>query len=144
VESPRGGAELSGEGGRQRGLDLELGGGEHRTQAQLGGWPGQAGQGQRLRLLRAETGQPGLVAVQQLIAATVTGVAVERDAGHVQRLHVPVDGPDRDLEFPGELRGRQPAPGLQEQDDRDETARAHLNIFPLTGGVSEGVIACVT
>jgi hypothetical protein len=43
------------------------------------------------------------------MAATVAGVAVERDAGRVQRLHVPLDGPDRHLEFPGELRGRQSA-----------------------------------
>lgn len=129
MESLRGNAELFGEGRRQCRLDLELGGGEHRAQAQLGGGPGQAGQGQRLRLLRAEPGQPGLVAVKQLIAAAVTGVAVERDAGRVQRLHVPVDSPDRDLEFRGELRGRQPAPGLQEQDDRNETARARTSAF---------------
>jgi len=37
---------------------LELGGGQHRAQAQFGGRPGQAGQRQRLRLVGAGWNEP--------------------------------------------------------------------------------------
>ena len=73
-------AGLLGEGGRQRGADLELRGGEHGAETELGGGSGQAGEGERTRLVGAQAGQPGAVAVQQLVAAAVAGIAVQRDA----------------------------------------------------------------
>ena len=122
-------ADLLGERGRQRGADLELGRGEHRAEAELGGGAGQAGQAERLRLVRAEPGQPGAVAVDQLVAAAVPGVAVQRDAGRVQRLDVPVDRADRHLELAGELGRGQAAAGLQQQEDGDQAAGAHVSIL---------------
>ena len=122
-------AELVGQRGRQGGADLELSGGQQRAETEFGRGPGQAGQAERLGLVRAETGQPGPVATHQLVAAAVTGVAVQRNAGRVQRLDVPVDGADRHFELGGELGRGQAAPGLQEQEDRDQPAGAHAPIF---------------
>ena len=87
-------AHLVGERWRQRGADLELGCGQHRTEAEFGGRAGETGQAKRLRLVRAEPGQPGPVTVDQLVAAAMPGVAVQRDAGRVQRLDVPVNRAD--------------------------------------------------
>jgi hypothetical protein len=118
-------ADLVGKGGREGGADLELGGGEHRPEAELGGGTGQAGQGERLRLVRAQAGQPGPVPVQQLVAAAVAGVAVQRDAGRVQGVHVPVDGADGDFQLLGQLIRGQAAAGLEQQQDRDQAAGTH-------------------
>jgi hypothetical protein len=59
----------------------------------------------------------------------VPGVAVQRDAGIVQLLHVAVHGADRDLELAGELRRGHPAPGLEQEQDRDQPARAHAPLY---------------
>jgi len=115
--------------GRERRQQFELGRREHRAQAQLGGGPGQAGQEQRLGLIGIQPGQPGAVAVEELVAAAVPGVSVQRDAGLVQRLHVAVHGADRDLELGGELRRGHPAPGLEQEQDRDQPARAHAPLY---------------
>jgi hypothetical protein len=117
--------DLLAQAGRQGGQQLELRRGQHRAEPELGRGPGQPGQRQRLGLGGAQPGQPRTVAVDELVAAAVPGVAVQRDAGLVQGLHVPVDGTDRDLELPGQLRGRHPAPGLEQEQDRDQPAGAH-------------------
>ena len=59
----------------------------------------------------------------------MSGVAVQRDAGGMQRLNVPVDRTDRYLKLVGELGRGQAAAGLQQQEDRDQAAGAHLPIF---------------
>ena len=117
--------DLLAQAGRQGGQQLELRRGQHRAEPELGGRARQPGQRQRLGLVGAQPGQPGAVAVHELVAAAVPGVPVQRDAGLVQGLHVPVDGADRDLELTGQLRGRHPAPGLQQEQDRDQAAGAH-------------------
>jgi len=125
VEAGLDAADLLGQRRRQGGADLELSGREYRAEAQLGGGAGEAGQGEGLGLIRVQAGEPGPVAVQQLVAAAVTGVAVQRDAGRVQRFDVTVDRADRDLQLLGELARGHPAARLQQQQDGDQTARAH-------------------
>jgi hypothetical protein len=48
----------------------------------------------------------------------VTGIAVERDAGRVQRLDVPVHGAHRDLQLGRKLGGRHPAAILEQEQNR--------------------------
>ena len=110
---------------RERRTQLELGGGEGRAEPELGGGPGMPGEEQRLRLPGGQPGQPGAVAGEQLVAAGVPGVAVQRHARRVQRLDVAVDGAHRHLQLLGELGGGHPAPGLEQQQDREKTAGLH-------------------
>jgi len=121
--------DLVAELGRQGRQQFELRRRQHRAEPQVRRGPGQAGQDQRPGLVGAQAGQPGAVAVEQLVAAAVPGVPVQRDAGLVQRLHVAVDGADRDLELGGELRGGHPPPGLEQEQEGDEPARAHVLIL---------------
>ena len=65
----------------QRGVDLQLGGGQHRAQPELRGGAGQPGQGQRLRLLGGEAGEPGAVAVDQAHPAARARLGVDGHAG---------------------------------------------------------------
>jgi hypothetical protein len=111
--------------GRQRGVELELGRREHRAEAQLGRGHRQPGQRQRLGLLLGHPGEPGAVAVDQAVTAGPAAIGVHRDAGGRQRVDVPVDRPHRHLELFGQLLGRHPAAVLQQQEDGQETARAH-------------------
>jgi hypothetical protein len=117
---------------RQRRTQLQLRGGQHRTEAQLGGRTGDAGQEQGAGLVAGHAGQPGAVAVQQLVAAGRAAIGVNRDAGGSQGLHVAVDGAHRDLELVGQFARRHPAPGLQQQQERDETTGAHLGTLTPT------------
>lgn len=110
---------------RQGGADLELGGGQDRTEAEFGGRTGGAGQEEGLGLVGGEAGQAGAVAVEHAVATGVARVAVQRDAGRAQGLDVPVDRADRDLQLLGELGSSHPAPGLEQQQDRDESAGLH-------------------
>ncbi len=92
--------------------------------------PGQPGQQQDFGLGPVQPGQPGAVAVEQPVAARVPGVPVQRDPGGGQGLDVPVDGPDGDLQFLGELPGGHPAPVLEQEQQGDESARAHGAEYP--------------
>jgi len=117
--------DLLAQAGRQGGQQLQLRRRQHGAEPELGGRAWQPGQRQRLGLVGAQPGQPRAVAVDELVAAAVPGVPVQRDAGLVQGLHVPVDGTDRDLKLAGQLSGRHPAPGLEQEQDRDQPAGAH-------------------
>jgi len=109
---------------------LELGGGEDRAEAQLGGGAGDAREEECLGLVGGEAGEAGAVAVQEAVAARVARVAVQRDAGRAQRLDIPVDRAHRDLQLLGELGGGHTAAGLEEQEDRDEPRGFHLTRIP--------------
>lgn len=100
--------------GRKGGPQLELGGGERLAEAELGGGAGERGEERGLRLVRGQSGEPGPVAVDQPVAARVSGRAVQRDTGGAERLDVPVDRTDGDLQFLGQLLGRHPAPVLKQ------------------------------
>ena len=110
---------------RQGGHDLEPGGRDDRPEPELRGRPRQPAQEDRLGLVGGQAGQPRPVAVDEADAAVRPALGVDRDAGLGERLDVAVDRPDRDLELVGELRGRHPAAGLEEQQDVDESAGTH-------------------
>lgn len=70
--------------GRERRAQFELGAREGRAEAEFGGGARDAGEEERLGLAGAQAGQSGAVAVEQLVAAAVPGVRVERYARRVQ------------------------------------------------------------
>ena len=106
--------------GRQCGHHLELGGGHHRPQAELGGRAGQAGQKEGFRLLARHPGQAGPVPIDQADPAVGTPVGVDRHARRAQCLDVAMDRAHRDLELAGQLTRGQAAPGLEQEQQRDE------------------------
>lgn len=110
---------------RQCGPHLELGRGEDGAQAQLGGGTGRSGEEEGLGLPGGEAGQPGAVAVEEAVATGVARVAVQRDARRAQCLDVAVDRAHGHLQLLGELGGGHPAPGLEQEEDRDESAGLH-------------------
>ena len=93
--------------GRQ---DLEPRRCDHRAEPELRGGAGQAGEEDGLGLLPGEAGQPGAVAIHELDASVGPALGIDRDAGSAQGVHVPVDGPLRDLELAGQRGGGEPAP----------------------------------
>ena len=65
------------------------------------------------------------MSIEQTITTSGTPIGVNRDARSTQRVHIAVNGPQRNLAFGGKrLRGNAPA-GLQGIDDEKELARAH-------------------
>ena len=117
--------------GRQRGHDLEPGGGDDRPEAELRGGARQARQEHRLGLVGGQARQARPVAVDEADAAVRAALGVDRDAGLGERLDVAVDRPDGDLELLGQLRRRHPAAGLEQEQDVDEPAGAHRGIVLL-------------
>ena len=114
---------------RQRRVQLELGRGQHRAQAELGRRARHPGELQRLRLGGGQPGQPGPVPAQELVAAGRAGVAVDRHPRLAQRLDVTVDRPHRHLELGCELGRGQPPAGLQQQQNGNKRlARITLTI----------------
>lgn len=91
--------------GWQRRLQLEVGGGQSRTEPELDGRPGGAGEEDRFCLLRAQGGKAGAIAVDEPVAAGVPRHSVRGYARHLKGLDVAVDGPDRHLQVLGELGG---------------------------------------
>lgn len=104
---------------------------QHLAQPQVVRRTRQPGQKQRLGLVGVQSGEPGPVAAEQLVSAAVPSVPVDGNARAVQRIDVPVDGPDRNGQLLGELTGRQPAPVLQQEDEGEKPSRAHEPIFPV-------------
>lgn len=84
-----------------------------------------------------QSGEPGPVAVEQLVTATMPGIAVDRDPRTAQRVDVPVHSPDRHAQLLSELLGRQPPPVLQQEDEGHKSGRTHGLIIP---GPSPGLI----
>ena len=115
------GTQLAGE----RGQDLEPRGGHDRSEPELRGRPGHAGEEERLGLVRGEPGQPRPVAVDQLDPAVRTALRVDRDARGAERVDVAVDRALADLELGRQHGGRRPAARLEEQEQLDEPRRAH-------------------
>jgi hypothetical protein len=60
-------------------------------------------------------GQPGPIAAEQLIAADVPSVTIQRDASGAEGLDVAVNRPDRDLQLFGQ----------QQQEQGQQAAGAH-------------------
>ena len=56
---------------------------------------------------------------------------IDRHARRAERLDIAMDGPFRDLELARELAGGHPAAGLEEQQHRHETRRAHARTIRL-------------
>jgi hypothetical protein len=48
----------------QRGEQLDLGGGQHAAEPEVGGRAGQAGEEQRVRLVGRHAGEPGAISVE--------------------------------------------------------------------------------
>ena len=111
--------------GRQRGEELEAGGGERSGQTEVGGRSRDADGQQRGRLLRAQPGEAGPVPGQDAAAAAGTGVRVDGHAGCAQRLEVSIDRADRDLELGGQLRRPHLAARLEQEQQAHEAVGAH-------------------
>src|SRR4051812_34073538 len=109
----------------ESGHHLELRSGHDRAESQLRGWPRQPGQEQRLGLVRGHPGEARPIAVDEADPAERTALSEDGHARGAQLLDVPVDGPDRDLELVGELRGGHATPTLEQQQEVHEPARAH-------------------
>ena len=103
------------------GLNVNMGGGK----TEIGGGPGQACQEQRVGLVAGETGQAGAVAVEQLEAAGTAPRRVHRNARGPECLDVAVHRAHRHLQFGGECLRADPAAHVQQQEDRQQPARAH-------------------
>ena len=114
--------------GREGGVDLRLGGDQHRPEAEVGGGAGDAGEGEGCGLGTGQPGEPGLVAAHQLDAAAGTALAVDRDTGRAERLDVAVDGAHRHLELGRQLVGGGASAPLQQEQQLDEAAGAHVAI----------------
>ena len=110
---------------RQGGEDLQPGGRDDGPQAELGRRSGQPGEEDSLGLFLGQAGEARPVALDEPDATVRAALRVDGHAGCCQGLHVPMDGADRDLQLLGDLRGRQAAPRLEQEQDGDEAARAH-------------------
>ena len=106
--------------GRQGGHDLELRRRDDRAQAELGGRAGQPREEQGLGLVGGHPGQSRPVAVHEADAAMGPAVRIDRDTGGAQGIHVAMDAPDGDLQLARELGRRQPAPRLEQEQQRHE------------------------
>ena len=116
-------------GGKSR-QQLKLRRGEDGAQAQLRGGTWHARKEDRARFVGGEAGQPGPIAIDELIATGWPAVAVQRHASLCQRVDVAVNGAQRDLQLRGQLARRHPAACLEEQQDREQPARPHVPILP--------------
>ncbi|BBH70652.1 hypothetical protein ACTI_73370 [Actinoplanes sp. OR16] len=110
---------------RQRRHQLEFGGGHLSAQTELGSGLRHAGQEQRLGLIGGHPGQPGPVAVHELVSAGRPRLGVDRHTRRGERLHVAVDGPGGDTELRGQPGGAQPPAALQQQHQGQQPARTH-------------------
>ncbi|GED90086.1 hypothetical protein TNCT6_71710 [Streptomyces sp. 6-11-2] len=108
---------------------------QHLSQPQVVRSARQPGQKQRLGLVGMQPGESGPVAAKQLVTAAVPAVPVDRNARAAQRVDVPIDGPHRDTQLLSELTSRQPAPVLQQEDEREKPDRTHKPIIPGPGRV---------
>lgn len=117
-----------GEGGGQRGLELELGGGQIGSEAQLLRGARRTGEEERARLGVGEAGEPGAVAVHEPVAAGGAAVGVDGDAGGAEGFDVAVDGADRHLQFGGQFGCGHPAAVLQQEEQGEEPVSAHGDI----------------
>jgi hypothetical protein len=79
---------------------------------------------------RRQTGELGAIPVEELEPAIGTAIGIDRHICRTQLVDVAIDGPDGDLELLGQgPRGHPPA-GLQEHEDRQQSARAHMRNLP--------------
>ena len=110
---------------RQRRQHLQPGSGHHRAQPELRGGARQTRQEERLGLLGGQAGEAGAIAVDEADPAVGSALGVDGHPGFGQGLDVAMDRPDRHLEVAGELRGREAAAGLEQEEQRHEAAGAH-------------------
>ncbi len=125
-DAPAGGLGRGAVRGGQGGHDLAQGGPEGAVEAQGGvGAPvGEDEQG--ARLVGGEPGDVRAVAGEQRDAAVPAAFRVDGHAGGGERLDVAVDGADGHLEALGELGGGHPAPGLEQQEYRQQAVGLHV------------------
>ncbi len=107
--------------GGQRGEHLEARRRNDGPQSQLGRRSRQSRQEQGLRLLAGQPGEPGPVAVDELDAAVGPTFGVDRHAGRAERVDVTMHRPLGYLELAGQHGGRRSTPGLQEEEQLDES-----------------------
>ncbi len=110
---------------RQRGEHLEPRGGELAAEAELGRRAGHAGGEERLRLVRGQAGEARPVAAREPVAARRPAHGLDGHARGGEGLDVAVHGADRHLEALRDVGRGQLAAGLEEEQERDETGRAH-------------------
>ena len=111
--------------GGQRGEHFELGGRQHGPKSKLRRRTLEPGEEEGLRLILVEAGEPGPVAIDELVAARRSPLRVDRHPRRRQAVEITVHGPQRHLELVGEFARRHPTPRLEEQEDGDQAARLH-------------------
>ena len=111
--------------GRERGEHLQARGGQLAAEAELGRRPGHAGGEERLRLVRGQAGQARPVAAREPVAAGRPAHGLDGHARGGEGLDVAVHGADGDLEALCDVGRGELAAGLEEEQERDETGRAH-------------------
>jgi hypothetical protein len=114
----------------QRRLHLELGRGQHPPETELGGGLGHPRQREGVGLLGGHARQVGAVALQQRVAAVRAAVGVDRYPGRRERVHVPIDRADRDLELVGELTRGEASAALQQEQHGEQATGAHGSVVP--------------
>ena len=112
-------------GGRQGGQDLALHRVQRGAEAQLVEWTWDAHEKEGFGFSGGESSEIGPVPVEEADSAVGTPGGVDRHPRRAECVHVAVDGPDRDLELPRQLRSGKTAPGLKKEDDGDEPVGAH-------------------
>lgn len=114
-----------GEWGGERGLELQLGGGQlgAETEFPRGAWG--AGEEEGAGLDVGQAGETGAVAVRQPVPAGRAAVGEDGDSGGAEGFDVAVDGTDGHLELGGEFGRGHPAAVLQEQEQGEKPVGAH-------------------
>ena len=105
--------------------DLAVGRVQGLVETELAQDAGHAQDEQGLGLVGTQAAQREAVAVHEPAPAAGTGLGQDGDPGRGQRLEVPVDRPDGDLELGRQGPGRRPAPRLQQQDQGQQPVGAH-------------------
>ena len=86
----------------------------------------QTDQQHRFGLGSVQPGKLGPVTVEQLEAAAGPAITIDRNARCAERIDIAIDGADRNLELFRKFVRGQPLPQLQQDQDRQEAAGAHL------------------
>ena len=124
-DAPAGQVGVGAVGGGQGGHELAQRRADGLAQAQLGVRAARQQHEQGAGLFGGQAGDVGAVARQQRDPAVRATHGVDRHPGRGQRLDVAHDGAHRHLQTLGQLAGRQPPAGLQQQQDRQQPVGSH-------------------
>ena len=117
---------------RQRGQHLSPRGDHRAPHAQRRRRARHADEKQRLCFLVEEAGEPGSIAIEELVSTAWPGLALHRDPGPAEVVQIAIDRPHRDAQLAGQGLGVDPAAHLQRHHDREQPGGAHASTLPET------------